>query len=498
MTPLLAQRPRAERAFERIYRRHVTDVYRYCLVVLRNRSDAEDVTQTTFMNAYRAFQRGERPRDAHRWLIAIAHNVCRQRFRQAQRRVEEVAYDDGIGEALVPEEDGPSAEDLRRALDQLAFNQRAALVMRELEGRSYAEIAEILELSVSAVETLLFRARRALREQLECSLTCQAAELAISRQLDGRLGRSERGQLRAHLRRCKPCATLARKQRAQRAAIKALGAVPLPASLASFFGGGSAAAGGALAGAAAGGAALKVAAVVAAAGVVTAGASYELSREPIRDAVSGAAKAAPHTRPAAVRARDAATATPRSSRAPDERPPVRSRSTDPGRAAVAPPAASATPKDPAASRRGERPAKPAKGRDGGPAAVPARSGKPARTAKPARARPARAAATPLTRAARPQQPVRSTPARPAKTTPAKTMPAKATAAKAQAAKAQAAKPRPARPKAGQARPKPTPPARPPRSDPPRALRPDDRARPRPVVPPGEPPPGEEEGADPAG
>src|SRR5512132_4279978 len=97
MTPLLAPRPRPDRAFERIYKRHVGDVYRYALAVLRNPTDAEDVTQTTFLNAYRAYSGGERPRQPQNWLIAIAHNVCRQRFRQSQRRPQEVAYDDSIG-----------------------------------------------------------------------------------------------------------------------------------------------------------------------------------------------------------------------------------------------------------------------------------------------------------------------------------------------------------------------------------------------------------------
>src|SRR5919197_544288 len=169
MTPILAQRPRADRAFERMYRRHLADVYRYSLAVMRNQADAEDVTQTTFMNAYRAFQRGERPEKPQNWLIAIAHNVCRQRFRQSARRPTEVSFDEDIGNGVVgaDEDESPSAEDIRRALGHLAFNQRAALVMRELEGRSYAEIADILELSPAAVETVIFRARRALREQLE-------------------------------------------------------------------------------------------------------------------------------------------------------------------------------------------------------------------------------------------------------------------------------------------------------------------------------------------
>src|SRR5205809_6303631 len=221
-----------------MYRKHAGDVYRYALVVLRNQADAEDVTQTTFMNAHRAIERGERPRNPRNWLIAIAHNVCRQRFRQSQRRPAEVELNEELAEAVV-EEDAISAEDIRRALGHLAFNQRAALVMRELEGRSYAEIAEILEVSTSAVETLIFRARRALREQLEGSLTCGEAEFAISRQLDGRLPRPERGQLRAHLRECPECAAFARRQRAQRGALKTLALVPVPGSLTSLFGGGS-------------------------------------------------------------------------------------------------------------------------------------------------------------------------------------------------------------------------------------------------------------------
>ena len=267
MTPLLAQRLGTDRSFERLYRKHAGDVYRYALVVLRNEADAEDVTQTTFLNAYRAFEQGERPRAPQNWLIAIAHNVCRQRFRQSQRRPNEVVFEEELAEAAVVEDDAVSATDIRRALGHLAFNQRSALVMRELEGRSYQEIAQILDLSVSAVETLIFRARRALREQLEDGITCHEAEFAISRQLDGRLPRNERGALRAHLRECEECAGFARSQRAQRGSLKSLAAIPLPQSLASLFGGGGGAAIG-------GGIAVKAAAIGASA-LVASGVGYE-------------------------------------------------------------------------------------------------------------------------------------------------------------------------------------------------------------------------------
>jgi RNA polymerase sigma factor (sigma-70 family) len=186
--PVLAR----DEAFEKLYRRYVKDVYHYALALLRNPADAEDVTQTTFLNAYRAFQRGEEIRKPQNWLIKIAHNVARSRYARMSRRVTEVPLEDHVDQLAVPEEERPNIEAVLRALGRLPFNQRAALVMRELEGRSYVEIGDTLGVSVSAVETLIFRARRSLR-------------------------------MRA-------------------AAVRSLLAVPLPTSLGQFFGGGGAAA----------------------------------------------------------------------------------------------------------------------------------------------------------------------------------------------------------------------------------------------------------------
>jgi RNA polymerase sigma factor (sigma-70 family) len=236
MTPLLAPKHSNDRGFERLYRAHVQDVYRYALMVLRNPTDAEDVTQTTFLKAYRALQKGDRPRHARQWLITIAHNTCRTRLRDAKRRPQEVALEPDLAGSAARGED-VDVRELVKALGALAFNQRAALVMRELEGRSYADIAQMLDVSTSAVETLLFRARRALREQLEGPLTCGEAERALSLQLDGRLEGEERTRLRAHLRECAECATLARRERARRAALRSLGPLPLPASLTTWGGG---------------------------------------------------------------------------------------------------------------------------------------------------------------------------------------------------------------------------------------------------------------------
>jgi RNA polymerase sigma factor (sigma-70 family) len=188
--PVLAR----DEAFEQLYRRYVKDVYHYALALVRNPADAEDLTQTTFLNAYRAFQRGEEIRKPQNWLIKIAHNVARSRYARTSRRVREVPLEDHVDQLAVPEEERPNVQAVLRALGRLPFNQRAALVMRELEGRSYAEIADTLGVSVAAVETLIFRARRSLRIRV--------------------------------------------------AAIRSLLSVPLPGSLSQFFDGGGAAAGG--------------------------------------------------------------------------------------------------------------------------------------------------------------------------------------------------------------------------------------------------------------
>jgi RNA polymerase sigma factor (sigma-70 family) len=152
----------SDRSFEQLYRQHAREVYQYALALLANPADAEDVTQTTFLNAYRAFQRGERPHKPRNWLIAIAHNVCRMRWRQAGSRPREVALEQAPEPAAL-ESGHADLDEVLAALATLTFNQRAAIVMRELEGRTYQEISEVLGVSVSAVEALLFRARRRLQ-----------------------------------------------------------------------------------------------------------------------------------------------------------------------------------------------------------------------------------------------------------------------------------------------------------------------------------------------
>lgn len=154
----------AERELERLYRLHRREVFRAVLRDVGNPDEAEDVTQTAFLDAYRALQRGDEPVRPRAWLLTIAQNAARRRYRARAAGPREVELQ---AELLVaPDEAGPSAVELREAIARLGPRQRKALVLREIAGRSYAEIAATLELSVPAVETLLFRARRALRVEL--------------------------------------------------------------------------------------------------------------------------------------------------------------------------------------------------------------------------------------------------------------------------------------------------------------------------------------------
>ena len=293
----------ATRELDELYRAHAAEVYRYVYAVLGNVADAEDVTQTTFVNALRALERGQQPRKPANWLITIAHNLIRQRFRQQQTRPHPVELDRDVP---TPEADdhGPSIDDLVRALQRIPETQREALVLRELEGRSYKEIASILGVSVTALETLIFRARRSLADELENLVTCDQAELAFSRETDGRLSRKERKRLVAHLAECRSCTRAAAMGMKGRRAFKGLALLPLPVSLTLFQGapsasaaiglptiGAGAAVGGTAAGVAGGGVAAKVAIAVAAV-AVAGGAGYE-GVKTVREPAAPPAKAAP-------------------------------------------------------------------------------------------------------------------------------------------------------------------------------------------------------------
>ena len=156
----------ADRSFERIYRRHRREVYGSVLRDVRDPHEAEDVTQAAFLNAFRAMRRGDTPEKPRAWLLTIARNVVRRRARLRAERPQEVELDSELLPTL-DEDEGSASADIHAALQRLTDAQREAILLREIQGRSYAEISFELGLSLAAVEALIFRARRALAEELE-------------------------------------------------------------------------------------------------------------------------------------------------------------------------------------------------------------------------------------------------------------------------------------------------------------------------------------------
>jgi RNA polymerase sigma factor (sigma-70 family) len=156
-------------ATRELYERYARQIYAYCFHQLGNREEAEDATQSTFLNAFRGLQRGVDPEFETAWLYKIAQNVCltRQRSSSRRRRLETPGDLDAMQD-YVPAHQVDSDEliHLPEALDAMPEQQRRALLLREWQGLSYKEIADELGLTQPAVETLLFRARRTLAASL--------------------------------------------------------------------------------------------------------------------------------------------------------------------------------------------------------------------------------------------------------------------------------------------------------------------------------------------
>jgi RNA polymerase sigma factor (sigma-70 family) len=152
-------------AANELFERYHDRVYAFCMSRTRNPTDAEDATQTAFMYALSGLRRGVVPRFELTWLLRIAENVCHSIHRRAYRRYERDELPD---EASGPEDVSLVAERfemLCAALESLPDRQRRAVLLREWRGLSYTEIADELDVSHAAVETLLFRARRSLAKQ---------------------------------------------------------------------------------------------------------------------------------------------------------------------------------------------------------------------------------------------------------------------------------------------------------------------------------------------
>jgi RNA polymerase sigma-70 factor (ECF subfamily) len=155
--------------FSELYRSHLRDVYSYLYYRVGNHHDAEDLTEQTFLQAYRHFERAQRESDGRPlrpWLIRIAHNLAANLYRDRSRRPQSRLDDDSpLATAHSTEELVNGRDELARVLEgvkQLPDDRREALIMRFALGMDNREIARALGRTDGATKVLIHRAIRQL------------------------------------------------------------------------------------------------------------------------------------------------------------------------------------------------------------------------------------------------------------------------------------------------------------------------------------------------
>ena len=156
-------------AFSALVRRHQAELYRYARNLRIDHDVASDLVQDAFVTAYTRLDQCDDPARFRFWLFRIHRNRCLDWLRDIRRR--SVALEDVTLEAgdRTPHEAASGAEmrrSLQSALDSLSEDLREAFLMKHHEGRSYQEMAQLAEASVSAMKMRVHRARESLRETL--------------------------------------------------------------------------------------------------------------------------------------------------------------------------------------------------------------------------------------------------------------------------------------------------------------------------------------------
>ena len=158
-------------AFKRLVERYQSRLFNFLYRYLRDRETAEDLTQEVFLKVYQAASRFEPRAKVRTWIFTIAYNLAVNELRRRRRRrfFGFLVHEDREVTAIEASEAGDHLEleeTMTEALGLLPHNQRAALLLRVRDELSYQEIAEILGVSRSSVESLLFRARERVRRLL--------------------------------------------------------------------------------------------------------------------------------------------------------------------------------------------------------------------------------------------------------------------------------------------------------------------------------------------
>lgn len=214
-------------AFAQLYDRYEKPIYNYCLRLLGNEHDAQDATQDAFLKVMRRLPKlGDRELEFGPYVYTAARNASYDMIGKRKRATPVDEFADGVGEPLG---DGPALEEdplrsallaaeqdsVRAANARLPERQREVLALREIEGMSYEDIADLLEMNSNSVAQLISRARIRLRAELRGEAAgaiagstpeCDRALPLLARRQDGRLDEGADSEwLDSHLAECTTC-----------------------------------------------------------------------------------------------------------------------------------------------------------------------------------------------------------------------------------------------------------------------------------------------------
>lgn len=159
-------------AFEKLFSKHQKQVYNISFRMLGNREDALDLTQEIFVRAYQKINKYNYKSSFSTWLYRIATNLCIDELRKRKNNINPIPLDDALymADSNTPEDIAIMNDRKKQvwdALDSLKEKERAIIILKDIEGLSYNEIAEVFDCSLGRVKSRIHEARQKLKTVLE-------------------------------------------------------------------------------------------------------------------------------------------------------------------------------------------------------------------------------------------------------------------------------------------------------------------------------------------
>src|SRR6478672_10440482 len=226
-----------DRAFEVLFDRYQSRLLSFCRHMVGSSQDAEDLLQEAFVAAHSAMLADERPITARPWLYRIARNRCLNFLRKPVADGQDSMDVHPHANGTTTFERVQRREELRTIVadvQELPETQRSALVLREIDGLTYTEIAQAMGITLAAVKSLLVRARMALAEASEARiLACDDVRLELAEAAEG-LGKVS-GPARLHVKACPSCQRFRGQLRSTSRSLAGLAPLGLFAVVGKFF-----------------------------------------------------------------------------------------------------------------------------------------------------------------------------------------------------------------------------------------------------------------------